>query len=788
MVSLPPAGGTGKKINGASLFGKDRYAQYINEMNSQGTIEGIPLTKSERKEGFKSRDTKLNFEKFVGRIFSKKTSTPKSKVDGESSGPIPGQKLLMGKNINFSSKPFTAPDIPEPEPATQTQSQGAAEKEDFEGVGDKIDELIAEIREENKADRADAEKERKRLEDEKRAKKEEMKEKIKSFIAAPIKKAMAPVTNIFKKIWDGLKTILFSKVLMKLVDWFSDPKNKKKIDSLGKFIKDFWPAIVSGFLLFGTGLGGLAGWFLGSGVQLIGKLVGLVAKLAVAAAKLGWGAAKWAAKNPLAAALIVLAGWGISKILGGQLDKEEKDGEKEFKNLQKQDPENKDKAPDDSDTKPTETQSDTKTTTTETQEKPKSGGFFGGLFGGGDKQQSGDQPQKFNEGGVVGGKGGVDQVPAMLTKDESVLQVGARERMIAETGIDPLSYNTGPDANRPTLGPSMGTGAVNKWGEDTLGNMNAMGGGLPGLGGGGTGTGYHFGEQAKTKTFGGALRDLLSGDDGRSSRMTDPAQRMAGGGLVQHFKNGGKVGGGKVFDKSHYGTKGYQIGQIHPDTLVLSQTTSKESATDTFDASAGPDYDKFSEDINYDMPGRTRESVKYKQGSIVGEESFSQDIVSIGVPDLMEHKDQLLSAIHAIEGYEKVTINDVLKSKVNMPLDQYLPILMNSDAQRATHAKQDAARRRDMEIRGVGNYTESFSMGYGDLKVASKSKGQSNASAIGATKAGKASLQKLPVVLQQKSQKQTPPPSDGGDVPSIGSVDPQNSSLWVLKAMYNLGE
>ena len=189
MVSLPPAGGTGKKINGASLFGKDRYAQYINEMNSQGTIEGIPLTKSERKEGFKSRDTKLNFEKFVGRIFSKKTSTPKSKVDGESSGLIPGQKLLMGRNTKFSSKPFTAPDIPEPEPepATQTQSQDAAEKEDFEGVGDKIDELIAEIRAENKADRADAEKERKRLEDEKRAKKEEMKEKIKSFIAAPIK-------------------------------------------------------------------------------------------------------------------------------------------------------------------------------------------------------------------------------------------------------------------------------------------------------------------------------------------------------------------------------------------------------------------------------------------------------------------------------------------------------------------------------------------------------------------------------------------------------------------------
>ena len=313
MLSLPPAGGTGKKINGTSLFGKDRYAQYVREMNSHGTIEGIPLTKSERKEGFESRDSKVNFEKFVGKVVTKKKASTK----GMGSGPV-GQKLLMGRNTEFSSKPFTAPDIPEPE--TQTQSQDASEKEDFEGVGDKIDELIAEIRAENKADRADAEKERKRLEDEKRAKKEEMKEKIKSFIAAPITKALAPVTNIFQKIWDGLKTILFAKVLMKLVDWFSDPQNKGKIESIGKFIKDFWPAIVAGFLLFGTGLGGLATWFLGTGVKLIGSLVGLVAKLAVAAAKLGWGAAKWAARNPLAAALIVIGGWGISKILGSQLD------------------------------------------------------------------------------------------------------------------------------------------------------------------------------------------------------------------------------------------------------------------------------------------------------------------------------------------------------------------------------------------------------------------------------------------------------------------------------------
>ena len=38
---------------------------------------------------------------------------------------------------------------------------------------------------------------------------------------------------------------------------------------------------------------------------------------------------------------------------------------------------------------------------------------------------------------------------AVLQRGESVLQVGARERIMNERGFDPLSYNTGPNANRP---------------------------------------------------------------------------------------------------------------------------------------------------------------------------------------------------------------------------------------------------------------------------------------------------------------------------------------------------
>ena len=114
------------------------------------------------------------------------------------------------------------------------------------------------------------------------------------------------------------------------------------------------------------------------------------------------------------------------------------------------------------------------------------------------------------------------------------------------------------------------------------------------------------------------------------------------------------------------------------------------------------------------MPGRTREVMKYKEGELVGKETFEEDIAAIGVPDLLEHKDQLLSAINAVEGYENVTIDDVINRKVNMPLKDYIPILMNSDAQAATFAKMDAATQIDMQARGITDPSKGFSMSIND--------------------------------------------------------------------------
>ena len=105
-------------------------------------------------------------------------------------------------------------------------------------------------------------------------------EKVKNFLVKPITKALAPVNNLFQKIIDGLFKLSFAKALIKLIDWFTDPENKEKIDAIGRFIKDFWPAIVAGFLIFGTGLGGFAKTLIGTFAKIITGLVKMSIKLA----------------------------------------------------------------------------------------------------------------------------------------------------------------------------------------------------------------------------------------------------------------------------------------------------------------------------------------------------------------------------------------------------------------------------------------------------------------------------------------------------------------------------
>ena len=75
--------------------------------------------------------------------------------------------------------------------------------------------------------------------------------------------------------------------------------------------------------------------------------------------------------------------------------------------------------------------------------------------------------------------------------------------------------------------------------------------------------------------------------------------------------------------------------------------------------------------------------------------------VDIGIPDLIEHKDQLLGEIHKIKGFENVTIEDVIKGETGLDRDTLFDVLSNSDASYATAEKRQAAQEEDLKARGI---------------------------------------------------------------------------------------
>lgn len=308
LKSIREEGNKGGSIVPAKFFGEDRYERYVAEISSQGTLEGKTLTPSERKEAFKKRKNKIDFQNFVDNLLAKKAGTGSDSFAGGGDGgaivkssrktATPRQRLLPG---SIATPVPSVPDLQSPEI-----------EDDLGDIDKKLDDLLNEIRRGNNEEKKSTEKQRKESEREKRSKREDKRESIKNFLAKPIEKVLAPIQNFFDKIIGGLVKILLAKALVKFIDWFADPANQEKIDTIGRFIKDFWPGIIGGLLLIGTGLGSFATKLLVGGVRLIGSLLKMTLKLGVIGARLalkgGKGLLKLAGANPLATGLVLAGG------------------------------------------------------------------------------------------------------------------------------------------------------------------------------------------------------------------------------------------------------------------------------------------------------------------------------------------------------------------------------------------------------------------------------------------------------------------------------------------------
>ena len=267
---------------------------------------------------------------------------------------------------------------------------------------------------------------RRKAEQEKRGLAEDKLEKRFEGLKSEAEKIIAPVKSILDKIIDFFVTVFLGRVVYKLLEWFGDPKNADKVRSIGRFLGDHWPKLLALYITFGTSFGRFA--------------LGLTKVVASGAIKLGFAIAKLLAakkvKGAMGAARFlggkggkVLAGvLGTGAALGGAYAVTQglKGGGEDQK---------------------------TQKLAGGGYVKPRFAAFSGGglnLKGmlGGASRGSMLGPLEMLLGGAAGsgfvsGEKGVDKVPAMLTDGEFV----------------------------------MSTGAVQKYGVDTLESMNAAGGG-----------------------------------------------------------------------------------------------------------------------------------------------------------------------------------------------------------------------------------------------------------------------------------------------------------------------
>ena len=372
---------------GSKFLGEERYQQYVNELTAEGTVGGEQLSPEERKEGFKKRNDKIGFQNFVDKVLEKKQSASVSKIAGS----LPGE----GRGGALIRRPTSAMQVSKVAPETAAGGN----------ILDEILKIVTSIRdtliEKNEFDADQSKKDKQSAERQARGQKEKrLESNVFAGLAKGVSKVLAPVKGLFEKVFDFIKTVVLGRVVVKLVDWFTDKDNKEKVDAIGKFLEKTWPALLAAYLLFGNSIGR----FVTKLVVMVGKFTAKLISKAIP--KL----LKLIAANPLAAAATaVVAGTAVAMVAANQ------DGTAVV-----EDPEDPDKS-----------QAD------EIRE-------FGGMTG---APISADM-LGFSGGGMT--PMGTDTVPAMLTPGEFVMSRGAVNTF--GSGFMEMINAAGGGTNKPKNG------------------------------------------------------------------------------------------------------------------------------------------------------------------------------------------------------------------------------------------------------------------------------------------------------------------------------------------------
>ena len=416
-----------------------------------------------------------------------------------------------------------------------------------------LDNIIGLLRIGNKNDKKEADINKKERESRKRKVRENVLESTKGIAKVGknlVKKIVSPFAQILNSIGNFLKVVLAGFLFNVIFKWFTDPENQNKIITLGRFFKDWWPALTVAALAFLTPLGlavtGLVG-FLATTLPILVAL----------------------SKNPFVIGASLFAAGGIlPKFFPGLVkdvgDREvekllEDQSKEEIIDQLKEEQENrnifqkgfefltgKGKLREDQiykletgkdrnyggfgfsgATSQQQTGSDNNTGAgsgfSDVKAEPNMGTFTGDGFM---KEFEGTAGfQKFNQGGVIPGFGNKDTVPAMLTPGEFVM----RKDAVKKYGVDTLAgMNAAASTTHNTTNNTLNNRSNTTTTNNTLNNRSN------------TNTTTTNNSTSNDITNNSTSNNIIN--NSTSNNITKTMGSYKNGGLVQHFNKGGLVG------------------------------------------------------------------------------------------------------------------------------------------------------------------------------------------------------------------------------------------------------
>lgn len=389
---------TSKAISASSFFGKDRYEYYLNELLTENTVGGQTLSKEQLKEGFSKRKNKISFEKFVDKIVSTKAAKASVSSPGKGSSPASGGRMngprgnALVRSSSGALQKYTR----------VSQKVGGGIEEDISAIAKYMSSIADTLSLQKKVDNDASAYDKRKAEQEKRKLAENKLEKRFEGLKKLAEKIIAPVKSLLDKILQFFTTVILGRIVYRLVEWLGDEKNASKVKSIIRFVKDWWPALLGSYLLFGTSFGKLVRGLTGT----VGRFIFQIGKVAIPQLL------KVIAANPVTSLVVGgAAAAGIGAYAASQQNEQKREGVKPGQGTPG---------------------------STQLQREQVLQRGLGGMFNGGGFVN-----------GFVSGERGVDKVPAMLSDGEFVMSRGA----VAKYGVDTLEAMNaaGGGTNKPKI-------------------------------------------------------------------------------------------------------------------------------------------------------------------------------------------------------------------------------------------------------------------------------------------------------------------------------------------------